>query len=176
MRISVIPDKLPSNDTKANNEMEQTDIAKTNTTKFTYEEVSINLKVIGQVKEDEKLYIYNDTLHIDNRYFQTIRRLISGDGRDSTIDFICELLKSANLYFLTLLDSLRMNLDPKPINHDLNNLKTDLNFCLYGLEKLKITYRDDHVFRSTIDGMIDKIRVITENNMNRQTNNYNAKL
>lgn len=132
-----------------------------------YDEVLVNLKLIGQIKEDEKLRIHNNTLDIDTRYGQSFMRWCSSDGRYVTVEFISSLIQSAYRYSSKLLDEILTETDNRDFNHKLNNLTADLNSCLNGLEKLKITYRNDHVFRSKLEVIIDRIRVTVEKNMNR---------
>lgn len=138
---------------------------------FTYDDILINLKLIGQLKEDEKLRIYNNSIDIDNRYAQSIMRLLYGDSRDATVEFISGLVMASKMQSHKLLDQIDPSdsaADNKDLKHKLNNLTSDLTSCLNGLDKLKITYRNDHVFRSKIEVIADRIRVIIENNMNRK--------
>ena len=138
---------------------------------FTYDDILINLKLIGQLKEDEKLRIYNNSIDIDNRYAQSIMRLLYGDSRDATVEFISGLVMASKMQSHKLLDQIDPSdstTDNKDLKHKLNNLTSDLTSCLNGLDKLKITYRNDHVFRSKIEVIADRIRVIIENNMNRK--------
>lgn len=132
---------------------------------LSYDDTLVNLKLIGQLKEDQKLRIYNSALDIDTRYAQSAMRAFCGDSRYSTIEFIAALVDSASKHSAELLDGLEDTPDDKDLTHKLSNITGDLNACLNGLEKLKITYRDDHVFRSKIEVIADKIRVITNDNM-----------
>lgn len=160
-------------DEKSNKDIEDKKVDSKN---FTYDEVLVNLKLIGQLKEDEKLRVYNNAIDIDNRYAQSVMRLLYGDSRDVTIDFISGLVSSAKSHSHKLIDQIipsDNSNDGKDIKHKLNNLTSDLTSCLNGLDKLKITYRNDHVFRSKIEVIADRIRVIIENNMNRKVTTGN---
>ena len=50
--------------------------------------------------------------------------------------------------------------------HQLNILTVNLNTSLNGLDKLKVTYKEDNIFIANIELIMDKIRIIVSNNMN----------
>lgn len=146
------------------------DGAKIEQREFTYDATLINLKLIGQLEEDQKLRIKGgESLDIDTRYAQIFWRSLFGDSRDTTIDFISALVASARTHSHELLAKLELVPDDKDLLHKLNNITSDLNNCLHGLKKLKLTYKDDRVIKSKIKVIADKIRVISDDNISRRT-------
>lgn len=147
-----------------------TDLIKEDYT-FTFEDILINLKLIGDINVNDKLKISENSLDIDNRYMQSVIRTLYGDGRNKTIKFINSLIIHASYNSNSLISILndKENIfenDNKHFKHQLNTLICCLNSSLNGLDKLKITYKDDNIFVANINLAQDKIRVLLTNNMN----------
>ena len=136
-----------------------------------YDDVIVNLKLIGQLKEDQRLRIRDNAFDIDQRYGHTLVRWLWSDSRDKSIEFLTKIVESAEFHSTRLNEEMETNNNDKDTNHKLNNLTNDLHASLNGIDKLRITYRNDHVFRSKLDVITDKIRVIIENNMDRKNKN-----
>lgn len=141
---------------------------------FDYDDVIVNLKLIGQLREDDRLRIHDNILDIENRFGQSLFRMVSGDSRTSTLIYIINLINSAQFHSSQLVNEIEHIVDKndkyqKNLRHKLYNLTVDLNSCLNGLDKLKITYKNDHVFRSKIEIICDQIRTTTENNMDQNS-------
>lgn len=122
---------------------------------YEYMELMTNLKLLSYVKEQDKLARTENKMEIDNRYYlQGVRRWMNGDSRDITLHFIEKIVKSA--------DSISENLAKSKNPDDKYNLKLlteDLISSKSGLNNLKITYNDDKLFISTIDNLIEKIKI-----------------
>merc|ERR1712070_1042919 len=50
--------------------------------------ILLNLKIISQIKENDKLITSNSMLEIDNNYFQFAKRWFNNDSRLTTIEYI----------------------------------------------------------------------------------------
>ncbi len=133
---------------------------------FTYEEVFINLKLLSEIKLDDKLRVYGNNIDIDKRYVKSIARIIWGDSRNNTIRFINILINYATTFSNDLINTIKKMENDKHYKHQLNILTANLSGSINGLEKLKITYKDDNVFTANIDLILDKIRILIDNNMN----------
>jgi hypothetical protein len=137
---------------------------------FTYDEIIINLKLIGEIRIDDKLRIYGNNLDIDNRYMKSIMRTLYNDGRLNTIELINNLIDDGITYSNNLIDKIvgadSSNIENINYKHQLNMLTVTLNTSINGLDKLKITYKSDNIFIANIDLILDKIRKIVSNNMN----------
>lgn len=134
---------------------------------YEYEELLTNLKLLSQVKEDDKLMAdYGNQYSIDTRYyFQSVRRWIFGDSKDLTCGFIKNIIKSINFHSNDLIEKIDKNNKNKVDDIlKLNNLTSDMISCRNGLENLKITYRKSPIFRSKIDIFIDQFRIRIEKN------------
>ena len=122
---------------------------------YEYMELMTNLKLLSYVKEQDKLAKTENKMEIDNRYYlQGVRRWYNGDSRDLTLHFIEKIVKSA--------DSISEDLAKSKNSDDKYNLKLlteDLISSKSGLNNLKITYNEDKLFISTIDNLIEKIKI-----------------
>lgn len=137
---------------------------------FSYEEILINLKLIGEIKIDDKLRICNNNLDIDNRYMKSVIRKFYSDSRLNTIELINDLVEDSIIFSNNLIDKIVAvdsgNVENIHYKHQLNILTVNLNTSLNGLDKLKVTYREDNIFIANIELIMDKIRIIVSNNMN----------
>lgn len=109
-----------------------------------------NLKVIGNIKENDKIAIYENKMYIDQRYyFQGIRRMLYKDSRDETIKFINKILNLAKCYhdqLVTLVNYTETD--------NYKSLINNLTECKTGLSNLKITYANDEDIKRKINGYI----------------------
>jgi hypothetical protein len=137
---------------------------------FSYEEILINLKLIGEIKIDDKLRICNNNLDIDNRYMKSVVRKFYSDSRINTIELINDLIEDSIIFSNNLIDKIVAvdsgNVENIHYKHQLNILTVNLNTSLNGLDKLKVTYKEDNIFIANIELIMDKIRIIVSNNMN----------
>jgi hypothetical protein len=137
---------------------------------FSYEEILINLKLIGEIKIDDKLRICNNNLDIDNRYMKSVVRKFYSDSRINTVELINDLIEDSIIFSNNLIDKIVAidsgNVENIHYKHQLNILTVNLNTSLNGLDKLKVTYKEDNIFIANIELIMDKIRIIVSNNMN----------
>jgi hypothetical protein len=145
--------------------------------------ILLNLKIISQIKENEKIITLNNNIEIDNRYFQSIYRWFSGDNRTISLTKIETVIDNAyNIIDCILIneDSLishKINENNKFINTNNKNNKntsddllsksnsqllTDFSFNLSntikGLDNLKITYKYDISINSKLEIIIDNMK------------------
>lgn len=135
---------------------------------FEFDELIVNLKLLSQLKKDEKLLNNNGSLDIDNRFIQMIRRLYSGDGRDVTFNILKKINMSANFHSEKFINSLKLKYD-RDVEHNLQIMTRDLITAKIGYRNLLITYRDDESFLSKLDLCLDGLIVRINKNLN-----YNA--
>lgn len=132
------------------------------------------LKLISKIKEGDKIIIKDQSIKIDNRYFQSLRRWYNNDNRYLSIIFIENAINNA----LELEDSLDniINLNNKSIESKeeikkltkiqkksikdyLNNLSNELNNAIEGLKNIKTTYILDKLMQEKLDVLISKIDI-----------------
>lgn len=131
---------------------------------FSFEELIINLKLLSQLKKDEKLISDKGNLDIDNRYAQSFRRWITGDGRDTTYDMLKKINKSANFHSENYINLLKEK-NNEDVRHNLEVLTRDLISSRTGFRNLLITYRDDESFLSKLDLCFDTLIVRINKNL-----------
>ncbi len=129
-------------------------------------QVFINLKIISNIKEYDKLITINDEKHIeiDNPgYLQFMRRWWNGRSRQSTIAFLKDVIYQDAF---TIIDAtLENEKDDKSVanffhesNHSiLQKFLHELKNSMKGLQNLKITYNYDVNFKSQLDVIIEEI-------------------
>jgi hypothetical protein len=117
---------------------------------------------ISKVKKGEKLntkeLFVRDNNDILQRMVRTVRSNVfwdDGENKESTITFLSTVTNEA----LNLISIYRK--DP---NNEFNNniadlLSQNVENCLQGLESLIYTYREDRIFSSQIETMIDTLKL-----------------
>lgn len=128
-------------------------------------EVFINLKILSNIKEYDKLISYSDEpLEIDKpTYFQGVRRWWTGQSRKDIVSSLKDFLYKDTF---TLIDETleseiahkeKENYFRESNNDILHKFSTELTNTVSGLSNLKITYMDDITFKSEIDVIIGDI-------------------
>lgn len=134
------------------------------------ENLLLNLQIISNIKEYDKLSIISEKLCIDKpTIFQGLWRKINGDGRIETLDSINNLIDTIFRYTDTLLE--KENRNKYKINYKLDenisfsdetskifsDIMINLDNCIKGLQNLKITYLSDISINSQLNFLISKI-------------------
>ena len=127
----------------------------------------LNLKIISNIKEFDKLSIENNDISIDVPYLlQGFMRKWNGDSRINTIDTINFIIDSIFNISDNLLET-ELNIDDNlhcKINFNDNNsilfqkIVLGLSESITGLQNLKITYIGDVSIVSKLDLIITKIQ------------------
>jgi len=114
--------------------------------------IYINIKILSQIEENDKLIISNNLIIVDKRCVKSLQRWYNSQSRRESINHIIHIINSIENY---------INDPYHPYNNDMKNkLLKDLPGSLKGLTKLKKTYIEDIVILSEIDFVIDKIKDI----------------
>lgn len=128
--------------------------------KLTIEEIALNFKTLGRIKEHDKMYLRdNKFLEIDDSYLQSISRTIksslwNGYNREDIIDFLIHLTNETMKTCASLVQLLTMNYDENN-NLILKSLLLGMEIAVNGLQKLKITYYNDNTILTRLDMIID---------------------
>jgi hypothetical protein len=141
---------------------------------FSFENIIGNLNNITNIKEYDKLIIYEKNFEIDNRYMQSILRMINNDNRIDTINFFKNLINECILLSNNLINNILITSSLEDIKYHklrLKNLSDSLLYSINGFDKLKITYDSDIIICSDIDNIIKNIRTIYTNNHNLDKTN-----
>lgn len=130
--------------------------------KKTCDNILLNLKIISQIKEYEKLNTYNDELSIDQTYFQLFTRKYYNNNRVNSITMIEDIVEETlNITDKTLnIDSNNKSksniLDEEP-SQLLHRYVLEMTNAIKGLDNLKKTYKDDVFILSKLDLLIEKL-------------------
>lgn len=136
------------------------------------ERLFINLKVISRLKPGDKITISDNLMNIDHRYFQTLVRWIVHDNRNTTIQFIEQVVRDALEYNERILRNENVSVvgsafTSETRNHIILRMTNELDKCIEGLNNLKQTYGDDCLMECRIDYIIDQIKIRINNNTKR---------
>jgi len=137
--------------------------------KFTlsYDDIRTNLRLLCDIKENEKIMLSDKFMTIDQRYIQSLRRYITADSRTKTIDFIDFVANSAIHFCSTIIG----NGDKTEISGDdldkLLQFQALMNGTLSGLNRLAITYGSDKLSRAKIETIQSNIRTFDELHLKR---------
>ena len=139
--------------------------------------IFINLKVISQLKEGQKIYTNGDYLVLDEglSYKQTFTRWWLNESRERTLKKIQEVIKSSIYCGQNAINSETLILHNKTINNEfdcvevrqweaardkhlqmdnvglLKSLSREMEAALIGLNNLKETYTNDATLRAKLD-------------------------
>lgn len=121
-------------------------------TDLTYEEIQINLRLLGDIVQDEKLHISSDkkTMVVDNRVGQTARRWYSGDSRSKTLKFIKHVYDETEKLCSEIVNQVNNKDEPKENTEKLINLYGLIQQSAKGLDRLNMTYSDDKLCAAKI--------------------------
>ena len=114
------------------------------------DQVLTSLKIVGMIKEGQKVCIRNGLLTLETHSTGlkvAIRRWINRDNRQSTLSYIKNVVNNA-------FDIVNMHQNEDTIE----KLKLALKDCILGLGCLSVTYNDDASMTASIEVMQDRIR------------------
>jgi hypothetical protein len=134
-------------------------------------QVFINLKIISNIREYDKLITISDEKHIeiDNPgYWQFMRRWWNGRSRQNTISFLKDIIYADAFKIIDM--TLENEMREKSVenffhesNHTiLQKFLHELKNSMKGLQNLKITYNYDVSFKSQLDVIIEEIEFRNE--------------
>jgi len=126
---------------------------------YEFDELIINLKILGQLKKYDKFIYNNGNLIIDNRWFKDVQRMFWGGGsRDETYEILKKIINSANIYSENFIDTLKTEKN-EDIKHNLKILTQELISSRIGFRNLFITYSIDETILSKLDLCYDGLIV-----------------
>ena len=136
--------------------------------------ILLDLKIISQIKENDKLVTSKDLLEIDNSYFQSIKRYWNNDNRFSSIEYIKDTVNRTLDFTDTTLNN--TNINDKNIfmennSHILQRFLVEMTNAIKGLDNLKLTYNTDITITSAIDIYKEKLTMRIEGIQNILTIN-----
>lgn len=129
----------------------------------TVQDIQINLRLLGDIKENEKLMVDDDRyLRVDNRPFQLFQRWWSEDSRSRTIEFIDRLIVATKEYCEHVVSKIETDYQNKENFEELLRFHGLLNSAIVGLSRLNVTYGSDKLSRAKIETILSKIRAFCD--------------
>ena len=110
------------------------------------DEVLTSLKIIGSIKEGQKVCVRNGLLVLEQRsngFLPALKRFIYGDNREITIRYIKNVVHNA----ISILNA---------VNND--EIRKHLNEAVVGLQRLEVTYVADIATVSGIQVLVTRIQ------------------
>ena len=118
----------------------------------------LNLKMLSEINEHDKLYIEDKLLKIDSPYMlQGIMRWYHEYSRNKTLDYLDTIIKNIN-YIYDIISQKKTKNYNKEYENILQNLLLNINLAIKGLTNLKITYKNDVYTKSKLDMIIGKFK------------------
>ena len=114
--------------------------------------ILINLRILGKVKENNKIYINEcDDLSINKGFFSSLVRWVYSIDRKQTSEKIAHIIDNA------ILESNRNDINVDNNKEISNVIDKELNSCIYGIKNLIVTYRNDQTIISFLEILIERI-------------------
>jgi hypothetical protein len=110
------------------------------------DEVLTSLKIIGSIKEGQKVCVRNGLLTLEQRsngFLPAIKRFIYGDNREITIRYIKKVVHNA----ISILNTTK---NDEVLKH--------LNEAVVGLQRLEVTYVADVATVSAIQVLVTRVQ------------------
>tara|TARA_B100001287_G_C22624208_1_gene501662 strand:+ start:256 stop:870 length:615 start_codon:yes stop_codon:yes gene_type:complete len=165
-KSDTIPDFKLDNTNPVNKEINNDTNKDETKPRNTIEDILLNMKIISEINENDKLLTNNECLEIDTRYFQSFQRWWYEDGRDNTLIKLDEIIKMLFSYIDQNYNSNDNNTITKNFKegktHLFQRIHRSLSNSIKGLENLKTTYKDDIKTISKVDLLIEKINIKIE--------------
>ena len=135
---------------------------------LTVDEMLLNLKILAELKEYDKV-ITQQTIEIDNGgLFQGVRRWFSDESREKTVKRIGELFDGIFEFIDKTIreeksrKGRRRELFDQDTSQLLQRFLVDIKNAIVGIENLRLTYRNDITVRSKLTLLIDKLKIKTD--------------
>tara|TARA_B110000967_G_C18866301_1_gene552884 strand:+ start:1212 stop:1793 length:582 start_codon:yes stop_codon:yes gene_type:complete len=128
--------------------------------------ILLNMKIISEIKESDKLLTNNDCLEIDTRYVKFVQRWWYEDGREVTLiqisDIIDNLFNFIDINYCANSNFVSKGNFDEDKTHLFQRIHLILQNSIKGLENLKTTYKNDIKTISQIDLIIEKVNIRIE--------------
>lgn len=139
--------------------------------KLSFEEIETNLRLLGDLKEHEKLMVDGKFVTVDQRYVQSFRRWLSEDSRVKAINFIGYVISEASRICTSMCNEMPNSVDANSANLDkIMNFQLLIKGANNGLSKLACTYNDDKLSKAKIETIQREIKTICDTDMRKIIN------
>lgn len=171
---AAVSSKKKSRKSKKSKESTESEVQEERPTlkKLGFEEIQVNLRFIGDLKEDEKLVVNEPYIEVDQRYLQSVRRWFYGDSRTATIDYIDHIVNETKVLTHDIVGNIEKGVDKKTNMERLVKIQSLLLSALTGLDKLLITYDDDKLNKARIGMIKDKVNAFCDQDLKKSVSHY----
>ena len=112
----------------------------------------LNLRILGKVKECNKIYINEcGDLSINKSFFSSFIRWLYSVDRKQTSEKIVQIIDNA------ILESNRNDVNVDSNKEISDVIDKELNTCIYGIRNLIVTYRNDQTTVSFLEILIERV-------------------
>lgn len=118
---------------------------------FTIDEIETNLRLLNDLKENEKLIISDQYIMVDNRYFSSFRRWFTNDDREIIIKFINLIVLDAKKYYKEMIQKVKNGEESKENYNRLSTFTNLIQGSRDGLSNLSKTYEGDKLLKAKIE-------------------------
>lgn len=137
---------------------------------LSYEDVRINLRIMADIKEDERIMIIDGKyMQIDQRYVQWFRRYWTDDSKKRTIDFISHVITYAKKYCAEAVICINSNDNKQDNLTRLLDMQSLLNTALTGLNRFATTYKYDKLILATVENFSSTVKTFCDQDLKRAT-------
>jgi len=127
------------------------------------EEILLNLKIIAQIKEFEKINTLNSEISIDQSWIQFLSRSYYGNSRENTINILETVVNNTLKITDTTLTNSKNIIDNNVLveepSHLLQRFILQMSNAVNGLDNLKVTYKNDIQIISKLDLLTEKLQM-----------------
>lgn len=121
------------------------------------ENIILNLKMLSQIKPNDKLYTENKMFKIDSpTVTQGLLRWFNDYSREKTMNDIDILVKHTEIYISSIFDNSSKSIED---NRVCQNILLEITKAVEGINNLKQTYKDDTFVQSRLDVSREKLGV-----------------
>lgn len=135
---------------------------------LSYEDIQVNLRLLSDLKEGEKLMIKdNRYIVVDDRFGLSLWRFFSDDSRIRSLDFISHVIEESGRYCSDAVKQIKMNSEKKANMEKLIKIQSLLTSSQTGLSRLIETYSDDKLSRAKIETIINTINTYKDKDLKK---------
>tara|TARA_B100000676_G_C17762127_1_gene672171 strand:+ start:44 stop:499 length:456 start_codon:yes stop_codon:yes gene_type:complete len=136
-----------------------------NIIEYNIDTILLNLKMLSQIKPNDKLYTEDGQIKIDTpTIMQGITRWMNDYSRTKTMDDLDNLINKTLEYVNT---NIKKDERTEEDNRNCQKILVEISKSLTGIQNLKITYNDDTFIQSRLEVINEKTHEI-KNELSRQ--------
>ena len=136
---------------------------------FKPEEILLNLNILSQIRENEKISCDKESIAIDTSMgiTQPFQRFFRGDSRERTIIMVTKIIEDSlkftdNILNAEIEDNKNTTYFAETNSSLLHRFLLNMQNAIRGLENLRITYNTDIPMQSKVNLLVEKLQMRVE--------------